>query len=108
MVNLTISLSDETVRRLRKTVHDRYGGKKGALSGLIEESVRDRLEAFDTVKPSQTFKAMKDNRIVAQAENLDGLARRLAQNKIDPRSVIIISSRELSPVVRIGPRGRKT
>ncbi|MDG6995211.1 MAG: hypothetical protein JRN52_04735 [Nitrososphaerota archaeon] len=106
MVNLTISLSDETVRRLRKAVRDRYAGKKGALSGLIEESLLDKLDALDTPQPSQTFKAMKGGRLVAEAADLDTLARKLEQMNVDPRSVRIISSKKLAPIVRTGLRGR--
>ena len=105
MVNLTISLSDETVRRLRKAVRDRYAGKKGSLSGLIEESLREKLDAFDI---PQTFKAMKGARLVAEAVDLDTLGRKLEEMNVDPRSVRIISSKKLAPIVRTGLRGRGT
>ncbi|MCL5067637.1 MAG: hypothetical protein M1368_04710 [Thaumarchaeota archaeon] len=108
MVNLTISLSDETIRRLRKTVRDRYAGKKGAISNLIEESLREKLDSFDMPRPSQTFKAMKDGRTIAEAVDLDTLARKLDQMNVDPRSVRITSSRKLAPIVRTGLRGRET
>lgn len=108
MVNLTISLSDETVRKLRRTVRDRYGNKKGAISGLIEESLRERLEMLDTPQPSQTFKASKNNQVVAEAENLENLANRLEELKVDPRTVRIVSSRKLAPTVRTGLRGRRS
>ncbi len=104
MVNLTISLSDETVRKLRKAVHERYADKKGALSGIIEESVRERLEAFEAPQVPQTFKALKGNRTIAESSDLDGLAKKLEEMKINPRSVRIVSSRKLAPVVKMGLR----
>jgi len=108
VVNLTISLSEETVRRLRRTVHDRYGDKKGAISGLIEESLREKLASFDSPRLSQTFKAIKNDSTIAEAEDLDSLAKKLEQLKVDPRSIRIISSRKLAPIVRMGPRGRRS
>ena len=108
MVNLTISLSDEILKKIRKTVRERYGDKKGALSGLIEESVREKLDTFDAHQSLQTFRAMKGGRVIAESENLSTLAMRLREMKIDPRSVIIVSSRKIPRVARTGLRGRES
>lgn len=108
MTNLTISLSDDTINRLRRAVKNRYGGRKGALSGLIEESIREKLEVFEAPPQSQVFRAMKDGRVVAQAENLDNLAAELEKARVDPRSVRILSSKKLAPMVRTGLRGRES
>lgn len=107
MVNVTISLSEETVQRLRKAVRELYSGKKGALSGLIEESIREKLDVSEMSSPSRSFKAMKGNRVIAEGENLDNLATKLKEMKVDPRSARIISSEKLAPIVRAGLRGRK-
>ena len=107
MVNVTISLSEEVVGRLRKTVRDHYGNKKGAISGLIEESLREKLDDIDSPRPAQTFKALINERTVTEADDLDSLAAKLKQLNVDPRSVRIVSSKKLSPVVRLGPRGRR-
>jgi len=106
MANLTISLNDETVRRLRKTVHERYGDKKGALSGLIEESVLVRLEALERPQSPQSFRALQKKKVIAEDKDLESLAKKLEALKIDPRSVRILSSRKLPPLVRTGLRGR--
>jgi len=106
MVNLTISLSEETDQRLRKAIKERYRNKKGALSGVIEESLKQRLDSLDAPETTQTFKAMKNNRTLAKAESLDSLARKLRVANIDPRSVRIGSTRKLPPIARIGPRRR--
>lgn len=47
MVNITISLPEQTVRRLRRTVRETYGGRKGALSGFIKEAIDEHLIAPD-------------------------------------------------------------
>jgi len=41
---MLIVLSDETERRLRLAVVTVFGGKKGDLSGAIEEAVKEWLE----------------------------------------------------------------
>lgn len=107
MVNLTISLSDETLQKLRRAVRERYGGKKGALSGLIEDSLRERLDELDTAPSPQSFKAIKGDRVIAEADSLDNLATRLEKMSVNPRSVRIVSSKKLAPIVRAGLRGRK-
>lgn len=110
MTNLTISLSEETVKRLRKYVRERYNSKKGALSGVIEESLRETLDSFSVENNSKTeiFRAVKDNTTLAEGATLNELASKLRKMKIDPRSVRIQSSRTLAPVVRAGLRGRST
>lgn len=108
MVNLTVSLSEEVVQRLRKVVSDQYGNRKGAISGLIEESLREKLDNVNSPRPIQTFKALRRKRAIAEAEDLESLAKNLNRLKVDPRSVRIVSSRKLSPVVRLGPRGRRS
>jgi hypothetical protein len=107
MVNLTISLSRETVEKLRKTVRERYGGKKGALSGLIEESVRERLDELEIAQSPQSFKAVKGDQVLVEADSLEDLAARLEKMNVDPRSVRIVSSKKLAQIVRAGVRGRK-
>ena len=100
-------MSEETVQKLRKTVRERYGGKKGALSGLIEESVRERLEQFEVTPSQQTFRATKDSRVLAESTSLEDLAAKLVEIGVNPRSVRIISSKKLAPIVRAGLRWRK-
>jgi hypothetical protein len=104
--NLTISISDEIIRKLRKTVQDRYGGKKGAISGIIEESLREKLYSLESTQEHQYFRALKSDKVVAESENLATLSSQLDKAKINPRSVRIISSKRIAPLVRTGPRGR--
>ncbi len=106
MVNLTISLSKETIQKLRNTVRERYGNKRGAISGLIEESLKEKLAPFEQPEPYQVFRALKNNHLVAEAENLDALAKKLKEADVDPRSVRITSSKKLAPIARTGPRRR--
>ncbi|HKW05540.1 MAG TPA: ribbon-helix-helix domain-containing protein [Nitrososphaerales archaeon] len=106
MVNLTISLSEETNQKLRKAVKEQFGNRRGALSGLIEESLKQKLDSIEIPHTAQTFKAMKGDRIIAEAENLEALARKLKEANVDPRSVRILSTKRLPPIARIGPRRR--
>ena len=108
MVNLTVSMSGETVRKLRRAIRERYGSRRGALSGLVEEAVLQALERFETPTPTERFRALKGDTVVAQADSLEYLASRLKDLNIDSRSVRIISSVHLAPVARAGFRSRKT
>ena len=74
---------------------------------MIEESIRERLEQFDAVESEETFRAVRGERLVSEAASLDELATKLEKLNVDPRSVRIVSSKKLSPVVRAGLRGRR-
>lgn len=108
MVNLTVSLSEETVRKLRRTVRDRYGSRRGALSGLIEEAILEALEKFETPSPKERFRALKGDKALAEADDLTELASELRKLNVDARSVRILSSTYLPPTARAGFRARKT
>ncbi len=108
MVNLTISLSEETVKKLRRTIRERYGSRRGALSGLVEEAVLEALGRFEAPNPKEAFRAVKNDKVLAEAENLDALASKLRRLNVDTRSVRIVSSSYLSAVARAGFRARNT
>jgi len=108
VVNLTVSLSEETVRKLRRTIRDRYGSRRGALSGLVEEAVLEVLGRLETPNLNERFRALKGGEVLAEADNLDQLALKLRKLNVDARSVRILSSTYLAPVVRAGFRARKT
>jgi hypothetical protein len=108
MVNLTISLPEATVKKLRKAVRVHYGGKKGALSGLIKEALEEHIASAETVRPAAHFRAYDGDNQVAEAPNLDQLALLLRERRIDPRQVRIVSSTALRQVVRAGLPGKRT
>jgi Arc/MetJ-type ribon-helix-helix transcriptional regulator len=108
MVNITISLPDDTVKRLRRAVKERYGGRKGAISGLIREALEEKLGPQEVATLPTLFKAYDGEREVAEAPGLDALASALRGRKVDPRSVRIVSSAPLRQVIRAGLRGSRT
>jgi hypothetical protein len=107
VVNLTVSMSAETVGKLRRAIRERYGSRRGALSGLVEEAVLQALARFETPTQTERFRALKGDSVVAEADSLKQLASRLKDLNVDPRSVRIISSVHLAPVARAGFRSRK-
>ena len=107
MVNLTISLPEEVVRSLRKTVKERYGGRKGALSGLIREALEDHIGSLEYASPAPRFKAFEGGKQVAEGASLDELSARLKDQAVDPRAVRIVSTTPLRQVVRAGLRGKR-
>lgn len=104
MVNITISVSEETVRRLRKVVKEVYGSKKGVLSSLVEGAINEALDREVNAGVAQGFRAIRSGRIVAEADDLGELADRLRKEGIDPRGLRIESTTPINPVVRTGPR----
>jgi hypothetical protein len=107
VVNLTISLSEETVRKLRRTIRDRYGSRRGALSGLVEEALLQTLERFEIPTARDRFRAVKDDKVLAEADSLDDLASKLRKLNVDARTVRILSSSYLPAVARAGFRAKK-
>ncbi|MBI2648973.1 MAG: hypothetical protein HYW93_04890 [Thaumarchaeota archaeon] len=105
MVNITISLPEQTVRRLRRAVRVTYGGRKGALSGFIKEAIDEHFESLQS-EPPRTFRATDKERMIAEGSSLEELASRLGELGVDPRSVRIISSTKISPVAKAGFRAR--
>ncbi len=108
VVNLTISLSEETVKKLRRTIRERYGSRRGALSGVVEEAVLEALGRFETPSSKEVFRAVKNDKVLAEADSLDELASKLKRLNVDARSVRIVSSSYLSAVARAGFRARNT
>jgi len=106
VVNLTISLPKETLKMLRRTVKERYGGRKGALSGLIKEALEEHIGSLSTPRPVSRFVAFERERQVGEAASLDDLTSRLEDAGIDPRAFRIISSTPLRQIVRAGLRGK--
>jgi len=99
MGTITISLNDDIERELRE--HTKNGGK-GAMSKVIEQALRLYFSKIEEQKA--VFRAFKDNKQVAEAENLKELTEILKTKNIDPREVTILSSKALKPVVRRGWR----
>jgi hypothetical protein len=46
VVNITISLPEETVKRLRKAVKERYGGRKGAMAAANAAAIASLPSGF--------------------------------------------------------------
>lgn len=106
MVNVTVSLSEDVVKRLRRVVKQRYGSKREALSGFVEEALTELLNRLEHPQPSQTYRAYRGEEQVAEADSLEQLSSKLNKLGVDPRSVRIISSTGLRSVVRAELRAR--
>ena len=104
MVNVTFSLPEDTVKRLRKAALAR-GKRKGAISELVDAAIQERLGAVEAATAGEKFQAMKDGKELASASSLRALAAELKRLKVDPREVEILSSTPLEPLVRTGLRG---
>jgi hypothetical protein len=104
LVNVTFSLPEETVKRLRRAAAMIGKGRKGAISELVGAAINEHLSDIEPA-PSQQFRATKDGRVIASAPTLKKLADELKGRKLDPRDFVIESSSPLEPLVRTGLRG---
>jgi len=106
MPNLTIVLSEETSRRLRRAVKEIHGSRKGALSNLIEEAVNIYLDKLEEPKSPHAFRALREGRVIAEAKDLAELASKLRDLGVEPRNVRIVSTSGLRPVIEAGFRAK--
>jgi len=107
MVNVTVSLPEDVVRILRRTVKERYGGRKGALSGLVREALEQRFSSLDAAMSPARFKALEGGREIAEGGSLDELASKLRERGVDPRTVRVVSTSPVRQVIRAGLRGKR-
>lgn len=103
---ITVVISDELENEIRRLISSEKTAKKGALSKLVEDAlwayIRPKLYSNRRV-----FKALKDNRVVAEASSLNELAEKPRNAGIDPREVKIFSSISYRKERRIGLRGSR-
>jgi len=104
LVNVTFSLPDDTVKRLREAA--RHGGRrrKGAISEIVDAAVRQHLLDVESKGKEEEFRALRGDKVVARAGSLRELASMLERRKINPREVLVVSSSPLEPSVRTGLR----
>ena len=104
LVNVTFSLPEETVRRLRDAARRTGKARKGSISELVDAAVNEHLRDLESKIEHEEFRAVRGDQTVARAGSLRELTAALERRKIDPRGVLIVSSRPLEPSVRTGPR----
>ncbi|MDG6910200.1 MAG: hypothetical protein JRN08_07500 [Nitrososphaerota archaeon] len=105
MTNVTFALPERTVRRLRRRVAER-GGRKGAISELVDQALTVYLDGLDDLSRGEVFYAKRGETLVAEAASLEELVEALKARKVDWRTVLITSSAPLGPAGRLGFRVR--
>jgi Arc/MetJ-type ribon-helix-helix transcriptional regulator len=106
LTNVTFALPDKTVRRLRKRV-DQLGGRKGLVSEVVDDALTAFLDSAEESARGVVYTASKDGSVIATAGSLKDMAEALREKEVDPRSVTILSSEPIEPVVRLGLRFRR-
>jgi hypothetical protein len=106
LVNVTFSLPEATVKKLREAARRAGGRRKGAISEIVDSAVKQHLQEVDSRVKHEEFRAMRGDQVLARAGSLRELASVLERRKINPREVLIVSSSPLEPSVRTGPRRR--
>lgn len=107
MTNITFSLPERTVRRLRKRA-EQLGGRKGVISEMVDDALTAYLDSAEDSAKGVVYTATKDGKAVAVAGSLRELADALRAKGVDPRSVAILSNEPVEPVVHLGLRFRRT
>jgi hypothetical protein len=105
LVNVTFSLPEDTVKKLRNAAASHGKRRKGAISELVDAAILEHLDTVESSIARQVFEATKDGRVLASAQSLRGLAAELKKLGLDPREVMVESSTPLRPLVRSGLRG---
>lgn len=104
LVNVTFSLPEETVKKLREAARKTGGPRKGAISELVDAALKEHLRDVESRTSNEEFRAMEGDRALAKAGTLRELAAALEKRGINPREVLIVSSSPLPPSVRTGLR----
>ena len=106
MGTLTISLDNEVEKKLREVATRLYGSRRGALSNVIESALKNYFTLLEKVGSSGevSFKALKGDMVVAEADTLDELAKILKEKGFEPRGLRIVSSKPLSSPAHVGYR----
>ncbi len=106
MGTLTIRISDDVERALRKRAAQLYGARRGALSKAIEEAIRAWLTSTPNEMSSggKVYKAFKGGRLIAEAPNLEELADKLKEMGEPMRGLRIVREPAPPKERRIGLR----
>ncbi len=103
MGTVTIVLSDDLEKELRRIVKELYGSEKGHISKFIEDAIRNYMHSLE--KREFVYRAYKKEELVAEAGTLEDLVKVLKEKKIDVRGLRIIRS-DLKKTARAGYRLR--
>jgi hypothetical protein len=107
MVNVTVSISEETAKGLRRVVREVYRSRKGTLSSLVEGAIKEALDREEDGREASKLRAIRSGRVVPEAFGLGELSDMLKRGGIDPRRLRVESTTHLNPIVRTGPRASR-
>ncbi len=95
MGTLTVRISDDIERALRRRAAQLYGAKKGALSRAIEEAIKVWISSTGSEGRKIIYRAFREDELVAEASNLMDLADELRKKGEPVRGMRIV--REPAP-----------
>jgi len=110
MGTLTIRISDDAERALRRRAAQLYGARKGALSRAIEEAIRAWLASSPdkaSTREGRIYRAFKGERLVAEASTLEELADKLREMGESVRGLRIVREPAPPRERRLGLRTRR-
>ncbi len=95
MGTLTVRISDDIERTLRRRAAQIYGAKKGTLSRAIEEAIKLWISSTSSEGRKVIYRAFRGDELVAEASNLMDLADELRKEGEPVRGMRIV--REPAP-----------
>ncbi len=105
MGTITISIDDELAERLRRVAERLYGSRRGGMSKIVESALRNYLSTLEE-SDSFIYIAMKDGRVLAEAQTLSELAEKLKKLNVDVRGLRVVRSSSPKSPARGGYRLR--
>ena len=89
MGTITVKISDEAERILRRKAAQLYGTRKGALSRAVEEAILHWASPRSSTE-NRVYRAYRGEELVAEAATLEELAERLRELAVPPRGLRIV------------------
>lgn len=105
MGTITVSIDDKLAEKLRKTAEKLYGSRRGGMSKIVENALRNYLSMLEREEET-VYQALKEGKVVAEAKTLSELASKLKKLGIEPRGLRIVRKTGVKKRVRAGYRLR--
>ena len=104
---ITVKISDEVEKALRRKAARLYGAKKGSLSRAVEEALKSWISPEELKKKEVIYKAYRGEELVAEASTLEELAAKLRRTGEPIRGLRIVREPEPPRERRLGLRARR-
>jgi hypothetical protein len=103
---ITLKIDDELEEGLRRRAGKVHGAAKGAISRSVEEALKLWLSQAKSAAVSRAYVGFWDGKRIAEALDLETLAKELRARGVDPRRAEIRTEPPEPEVTKMGLRTR--